>query len=245
MAGEFTVRAGVDVRIDNATWIFTLDRPDRLNALDAAMVDALLAEVEEANASDARLIVFRGSGRSFCAGFDLSKLEAQSEADLLLRFVRIEMLLQAVAMSPARTLALCHGKVFGAGADLVAACGHRVAAAGTTFRMPGLKFGLVLGTRRFAAIVGPEKARHLLEETRPFDADLACEMNFVHELAEPEAWDAIIAGAAAGVTAIDDNARKALYQVTCSVDPDKDLATLVRSAARPGLKQRLLRFAAK
>jgi len=71
----------------------------------------------------------------------------------VLRFVRIEMLLQAVATSPARTVALAHGKVFGAGADLFACCHHRIAAAGTTFRMPGLKFGLMLGTRRFAASV--------------------------------------------------------------------------------------------
>ena len=87
----------------------------------------------------ARLIVFRGNGRSFSAGFDLGDVEAQREGDLVLRFVRIEMLLQAVGTSPARTVALAHGKVFGA--DLFARCRHRIAAAGTTFRMPGLKFG--------------------------------------------------------------------------------------------------------
>ena len=137
--------ASLNVRTDGGTWIITLDRPDKLNALDAPTVDGLLTEVEKANAANARLLVFRGSGRSFCAGFDLSNLEAQSEGDLLLRFVRIEMLLQAIATSPARTLALTHGKVFGAGVDLVSVCRYRVATADTVFRMPGLKFGLVLG----------------------------------------------------------------------------------------------------
>lgn len=243
--GWLAMSGGIDLRIDGAARILTLDRPDRLNALDAAMVDRLLSELEDAHAANARLIVFRGTGRSFCAGFDLGSLETQSEGDLLLRFVRIEMLLQAVATSPARTVALAHGKVFGAGADLVAACRYRVAAPGTTFRMPGLKFGLVLGTRRFAAIVGPDRASHLLEETRPFDADLAREMNFVHQLAEPQAWEAIIAAAASGVDAIDDIARRGLYQATSTLEPDRDLAALVRSAARAGLKERLLRYAGK
>jgi enoyl-CoA hydratase len=243
--GRPAMSGGIDVRIDGTIRIITLDRPDRLNALDAAMVDRLLAEIENAHAAKARLLVFRGAGRSFCAGFDLGSLEKQSEGDLLLRFVRIEMLLQAIASSPARTMALAHGKVFGAGVDLVAACRYRVAAPGTSFRMPGLKFGLVLGTRRFAAIVGPDRATHLLEETRPFDADIAREMNFVHQLAEPQAWDAMIEAAASGVDTIDDTARRDLYQATGILDPDRDLAALVRSAARAGLKERLLRYAGR
>lgn len=239
------LRDPLDVRIDGGTWIITLDRPDKLNALDAATVDGLLAQVQKANASDARLLVFRGAGRSFCAGFDLSDLEAQSEADLVLRFVRIELLLQAIALSPARTLALAQGKVFGAGVDLVAACRHRVAAADAVFRMPGLKFGLLLGTRRFGSIVGPEAARRLLEDTSPFGAERAREMNFIHEIAESDRWDAVIAAAAGSASNLDDITRRDLYQALGTMQPDTDLAMLVRSAARPGLKQRLLRYAAK
>jgi len=236
--------SAVEVLIDDGTWVITLDRPDKLNALDAPTVDALLAAVEKANASAARLLVLRGAGRSFCAGFDLSDLEGQSEADLVLRFVRIELMLQAIVMSPARTLALAHGKVFGAGVDLVAACRHRVATADAVFRMPGLKFGLVLGTRRFADIVGHETARRLLEDASPFDAARGCAMNFIHDLADRDAWDAVIAAAARTASVLDDSARRDLYQAVSTSRPDTDLATLVRSAARPGLKQRLLRYAA-
>jgi len=240
------MNAAVEVRIDdNGTWVITLNRPDKLNALDAATVDALLAEVGKANESKARLLVFRGAGRSFCAGFDLSHLEAQSEADLVLRFVRIEMLLQAIAQSPARTLALAHGKVFGAGVDLVAACRHRVATSDAVFRMPGLLFGLVLGTRRFADIDGHERARRLLENASPFDAAQAVAMSFIHELSERDGWDAVIAAASRTASALDDDARRDLYKTLCTQQPDTDLARLVRSAARPGLKQRLLRYAAR
>lgn len=236
--------AGLDVRIDGGNWIITLDRPDKLNALDAPTVDRLLAEIEKANASNARLLVFRGSGRSFCAGFDLSNLDAQSEGDLLLRFVRIELLLQAIATSPARTLAFAHGKVFGAGVDLVAACRYRVAAAGTVFRMPGLRFGLLLGTRRFADIVGHDTARRLLEDSSPFDVERAREMKFIHDIAESSAWDSIVAAAASSAPILDDTTRRDLYQAVSTMQPDRDLATLVRSAATSGLKNRLLRYAA-
>jgi enoyl-CoA hydratase/carnithine racemase len=239
------VSPGLDVRIDGGTWIITLDRPEKLNALDAPTVDRLLAEVKKASAADARLLVFRGSGRSFCAGFDLSELESQSEGDLVLRFVRIELLLQAVATSPARTLALVHGKVFGAGVDLVSVCRHRVATSDTMFRMPGLKFGLVLGTRRFARIVGHDTARSLLEASTSFGAARACEMNFIHEIADSGAWDGIIEGAARTASALDDTARRDLYQAISTLQPEADLAALVRSAARPGLKQRLLQYAAR
>ncbi|MCR2153265.1 hypothetical protein NSX49_23710, partial [Salmonella enterica] len=76
------------------------------------------------------------------------ELDAQSEGDLLLRFVRIETLLQRVAASPCLTVGLAHGRNFGAGVDLFGACKWRVSAPDASFRMPGLKFGLVLGTRR-------------------------------------------------------------------------------------------------
>jgi enoyl-CoA hydratase/carnithine racemase len=235
----------VDVQADGSTRIFTLNRPDKLNALDDSTVDALAAEVERANASDVRLMVFRGTGRSFCAGFDLSRLQELSEAELLMRFVRIELLLQAICESPAQTLALAHGKVFGAGVDLVAACRYRVAAHDTMFRMPGLKFGLVLGTRRFADLVGAEPARRLLEGTSPFDTGQALAMGFLHEVAETGRWDAVIAGAATMAASLDDRARQDLYRAVSTLQPDRDLATLVRSAARPGLKDRLLRYAAR
>lgn len=229
----------LDVQVVDTTWTFTLNRPDKLNALNAPLVDALLKAVAAANTGGARLLVFRGQGRSFCAGFDLSDLESQSEADFVLRFIRIELLLQAIGASPARTLALAQGKVFGAGVDLLAACHERIATRETVFRMPGLKFGLVLGTRRFGDIVGVETARQILEEVRPFDAELAREMGFVHEIAGLERWPALIERARAKASALDDESRAALTDALGRHQPHLDLSTLVRSAARFGLKDRL------
>ncbi len=223
---------------DNASLI-TLNRPEKMNALSAGLVDALITAVDDAHARRSDLIVLRGMGRNFSAGFDFGGYEAQSEGDLLLRFVRIEQLLQKVATSPAVTLALAHGKNFGAGVDLFGACALRVAAPGATFRMPGLKFGLVLGTRRYAEIVGKQVARDILTQTRTFTAEEALQHGFVTGLAAPDDTEACIARSLDAALALTPSARAQLHQALAPSTLDADLASLVRSAAEPGLKDRI------
>ncbi|WP_454690148.1 enoyl-CoA hydratase/isomerase family protein [Achromobacter aloeverae] len=234
-------RDGGLVRVEqreHATLI-TLDRPEKMNALSAGLVEELIAAVDEAHARRSDLIVLRGAGRNFSAGFDFGGYEEQSEGDLLLRFVRIEQLLQKIATSPAVTLALAHGKNFGAGVDIFGACALRVATPGASFRMPGLKFGLVLGTRRYAGIVGKQVAREVLTRTRVFDAEEALRHGFATELAAAEEHDACIARALEAALALAPAARAQLHQALAPDTLDADLASLVRSAAEPGLKQRI------
>jgi enoyl-CoA hydratase/carnithine racemase len=238
------VTTSLEVSHDDGTWTFTLSRPEKRNALSADLVERLIDAVGKAHALHARILVFRGEGKNFSAGFDFSDLEAQSEGDLLLRFVRIETLLQAVASSPCVTVGLAHGRNFGAGVDLLAVCRHRCASPNATFRMPGLKFGLVLGTRRFATIVGAEKARHILENTSTFSAAEALAMGFLHRTAEPENWTDVVQSAKAAADALDPLSRAALYRVLAQSGDDTDMAELVRSAARPGLKARIAQYIA-
>src|SRR3546814_3561918 len=106
-----------------------------------------------------------------------------SEGDLVLRLIRIETLLQTVWHLPFPTLALARGRVFGAGADLFCACSRRIAAPDTSFRMPGLGFGIVLGTRRLMARVGADAARSIQNETRTFDAAEALRLGFATAVA--------------------------------------------------------------
>lgn len=124
-----------------------LNRAEKLNAFNAELVDGLMHAVRTAHEDGTRLLVITAEGKGFSGGFDLNDLDAQSDGDLLLRFVRVEELLQAVHHAPFATLALVHGACYGAAADLVAACHFRVAAPDARFRMPGLRFDLVLGTR--------------------------------------------------------------------------------------------------
>lgn len=227
------------------TVVATLDRADKMNALSAPLVEALLALVEASARDGTRLLVLRGNGRNFSAGFDMAGHDAQTEGDLLLRFVRIEQLLQAVRHAPFDTMALAHGRNFGAGVDLIAACAHRVATPEATFRMPGLRFGLVLGSRLFAQRVGGERARQVLEISQTFAAQDAQAWGFLTAVAPQERWDAMIEEAAAAVAHLPAGSAARLYAVTTPDTRDADLAELVRSAAQPGLKQRIAEYLAQ
>ena len=220
----------------------TLNRPAKANALSASLVEALINAVEYAQTDGTRLLIFEGNGSHFCAGFDFSGYDEATEGELVLRFVRIEHLLQCVHHAPFATLALAHGKIFGAGADLVCACSTRVAAPGTTFRMPGLRFGLVLGTRRLAHRIGAEAARDILQTSRTFDAESAQKLGFITRIAAQSEWPALIEAARETSAALTQPARARLHEQTVVDTRDADMAALAQSASVPGLKERIRIF---
>ena len=224
------------------TLFLTLDRPEKMNVLSATLVEALLAEVDAAYRDGTRLLVLRGNGRNFSAGFDFGGVEAQSEGDLLLRFVRIEQLLQSLYHAPFDTLALAHGKNFGAGVDLFGACTLRIAAPEASFRMPGLQFGLVLGTRRFATQVGAERARAILQASHTFGTEEALGLGFVHRSVDAEEWPDLVVEAEQAATGLAPATATRLGGVLRTDTRDADLADLVRSAAEPGLKARIAAY---
>lgn len=227
------------------TLTLTLARPEKMNALSAALVEALITQVEAAYTDGTRLVVLRGEGRNFCAGFDFTDYAQQSEGDLLLRFARIEHLLQSTHHAPFDTLALAHGRNFGAGVDLFGACARRVAAPATSFRMPGLRFGLVLGTRRFARQVGDDCARDILQASKTFDAEEAINMGFIAGIADVAEWPNVVVQAVASSMALTDAAQSRLITATRVDTRDADLADLVRSAAAPGIKARIAAYLAE
>lgn len=225
-------------------WTFTLNRPDKRNALNPVTVEALISGVEQAHRSKADLLVFRGEGKSFCAGFDFSDFDDVSEGELLWRFVRIEQLLQLIHGSPALTMALAQGKNFGAGVDLLASCKHRVGSADATFRMPGLKFGLVLGTRRLGALVGQEIARQIQQVAATVTAERATEIGLLSQVAEQQHWHDLVARQLACAVSLSSEARADLYDVLGYASYEQDMARLVQSVVRPGLKDRIAAYRA-
>jgi enoyl-CoA hydratase/carnithine racemase len=225
-------------------WTLTLQRPEKRNALSYDLVEALLDTVQDAHDRRVPVLAFQGAGKNFCAGFDFSDLSFVSEGDLLIRFVRIELLLQAISTSPCLTIGFAHGKNFGAGVDLLAVCRRRVATDDATFRMPGLKFELVLGTRRFAAIVGKETATDILSCSKTFAAEEARAIRFVHELAKQDEWPKILSDATSTASLLPLTSRAALYAEVSDLQADADMASLVRSAALPGIKERIAAYLA-
>ena len=223
--------------------VLTLNRPSAANALSPSLVEAIYSEIT--GAKDVRLCVIRGNGRHFCAGFDLSDIEAISDGDLLWRFLRIELMLQAVHHAPFPTIALAHNQVVGAGADLLAACWKRVVAPDVRLKMPGWNFELALGTRRLARLIGPDTARDLLIDTRTMGAaeSLSCKLST--DIIEPEQWDQLVEDLLERTRALPQKALENMLSLTVNDSRDLDLAAIVHTAGQPGLKERIMSYREK
>ncbi len=220
----------------------TLNRPQKANALSASLVEALLNAIEYAYTDGTRLLILDAHGDHFCAGFDFGGYLDASEGDLVLRFVRIEHMLQQLYHAPFATLALAHGRNFGAGADIVCASSMRVAAPGTTFRMPGLRFGLVLGTRRLCGRLGADAAREVLATSRTFTAEEALHLRFITRVAAQSEWPAFIEAARRETAVLTQPALARLNEQTSTDTRAADMAALALSASVPGLKERIRQF---
>ena len=235
---------------DGPALYLQLNRPDKGNALSAALVAALTEAVEAATRDDSlRLLVLSGAGRHFCTGFDLSDLDTETDDSLLARFTRVELLLQAVHTAPFTTLALAHGRTMGTGADLFAACSERWIIQDATFAFPGASFGLVLGTTRLANLVGALHAADWIQAGGAIDAGTACASGLATRRTEAGATDAERARLLARVSRLDTVTQRGIQS---AIDANQrprgnagdaeDLARLVRSAARPGLRERIAAY---
>lgn len=236
--------------------VATLAQPARGNALSESMVEDLIARISECIADGStHTLVLNSTGSHFCTGFDLGtqppppQVAPESQAEgtrslaatdgpLLWRFARIEHLLSLLWNAPLRTVAIAQGRTWGAGADLFAACDLRYATAQTEWRFPGAGFGLVLGTRRLASLVGQGRAMDWVAHGRRIDATNAMSAGFATGLLEdPIQWREHLP-----LLAVD---RSTYAQLKAATRPDfsqADLAALVGSAALPGLADRLEKY---
>ncbi len=223
-----------------------LNRPQCANALNDAMVDALVGVLEgESAVSETRALVIEGSGKNFCGGFDLADIELLSDGDITLRFLRIESLLQRLYHAPYLTIACAQGSAVGAGADIFTACDYRIAAPGAGFRMPGWQFGIALGTRRLCDRIGSQTARDLLATSRTLTADAALECSFATHVVQPESWPSSIEAIVRESATTSISALAELHKVTAADHRAADMAALVTSALQPpSLKVRLLAYVA-
>jgi enoyl-CoA hydratase/carnithine racemase len=228
----------MSIAVEGGVATVWLDRPERGNALSAGAVEALRAAVTGAEDDGAvHTLVFRGRGRHFCTGFDLSDLESETDASLGERFAALEKLLQAVWHAPMRTVAVATGRAWGAGADLFASCDIRAAAPDMTIRFPGTAFGILLGTRRLAELVGWDRARALVTEGAMLDAAAALAASLATDVVEGDI-DAWLRPRCAPPVAD----RRTLAAIRSATRPDRrdeDMRTLRASASAPGLRQRI------
>lgn len=223
----------------------TLARPERGNALGPDLVEALLAAVQGACADDSvHTLVLRGEGRHLCTGLDLSDLDQCRDGDLLHRLVRIETLLSALWHAPLRTVAVAQGRTWGAGADLFATCEVRLAQVDATFRFPGAQFGIVLGTRRLAERVGADAARAMTTGGGEWRAPQAQAAGLVQQAIDDGTSTNDLLATACLAPAVSPSTAAALRAASRTDLRDADLAALVRSAAQPGLVDRIRTYRA-
>lgn len=235
---------------DDGVAIATLSHAARGNALSEHMVETLIDRISDCiEDRSMHTLVLNATGSHFCTGFDLGAQSSsqaterpEGESDfaamdgpLLWRFARIEHLLSLLWNAPIRTVAVAKGRTWGAGADLFAACDLRYASQQTEWRFPGAGFGLVLGTRRLASLVGQGRAMDWVAHGRRINPNDAMESGFATALLEdPEQWREHLPA-----LAVD---RSTYAQLKAATRPDLsqgDLASLVRSGALPGLATRL------
>lgn len=235
-ASELIVTRPVD-----GTMVVTIDRAAKRNALDANLVECLHEALDAAAIANAHLLCLRGAGVSFCTGFDLSDLDSETDGDLLLRFVRIEMLLNRIYNAPFVTLALAHGDVRGAGADLFAACERRFVVDDARFCFPGAALGAVAGIGRLVSRVGRDHGREIMRSGRELGADEALAIGLASGLVTRADVDSLLTRESAAASRLDRETIAALHAVRAR-DGAEDLAHLTMSAARPGLKDRILAY---
>jgi len=149
-------------------WI-TLNRPEKLNAITKPMTAELLLATDKAQCDDeVRVIVVKGAGRAFSAGFDLEfdekpdltdeeklqelKAELHADFDLIMRFWH----------SPKPTVAAVHTYCLGGAMELAIACDITIAATGCRFGEPEVKFGSGAVAMILPYICGPKRAKEIL-----------------------------------------------------------------------------------
>ena len=169
--------------------IWTINRPEKRNALDQAMIDALheRLEVAEGDAS-LRCVILTGAGdRAFVAGADIAQLRERRAPDALAGINA--NLFDRLSRLRCPTIAAVRGFALGGGCELAMACDIRLAAEDARFGQPEVKLGIMAaagGTYRLPALVGLGMARELLFTGRIIDAAEALRIGLVNRVVAPD-----------------------------------------------------------
>ncbi len=170
----------------------TLHRPDKGNAYDQALLDALLDEVTRLGADPAvRAVVLRGSGKHFCVGAEIGAAAPAQEGPR----TTIPALCVALDALPKPTVALVHGACIGGGVALLSCCDIVLAARGAFFSLPEVRLGFAPGPLipLFLRAIDARSLRRYLLSGERFAAEEAMRVGLVHELCEPEGAGAALA----------------------------------------------------
>jgi len=213
----------------------TLNRPERLNALDQAMVDALHASLDfYSPASEVRAVVICGTGdRAFAAGADIAQLRERRAADALLTINAA--LFDRVARFHSPTIAAVRGYALGGGCELALACDLRVAGESARFGQPETGLGILAGAGaawRLPALIGVGRAREMLYTGRLVDAAESLRIGLVNSVVKDDEVLAAAREMARAIAGNDPLATRLTKQCLQLVDGDLDAMRRFAGAAQ-------------
>ncbi len=162
----------------------TINRPDKLNAINDALMGALGKAVDQVRArDDVAGAVLTGAGRAFVAGADIAELQRKTPIEAHAMSRRGQALFRHIEMLAKPVIAAVNGFALGGGCELAMACHVRIASEHAKFGQPEVKLGIVPGyggTQRLPRLVGAGRALQLLLTGDTIDAAEALRIGLVN-----------------------------------------------------------------
>lgn len=184
----------IKVEKSGAVAILTINRPDKLNALNKQVhAEAVAALDELKNDDDVRVLVITGSGeKSFVAGADIGEFKDETPMSQRATF-HAKTLFNSIDNFPKPVIAMVNGFCLGGGNELALACDLRIAAENAKFSQPEINLGLIPGgggTQRLTRLIGEGRSMEIMLTGDMIDAETAYKfglVNHVYPAAELEA----------------------------------------------------------
>ena len=172
----------IDLAQAGDVWRVTLNRPEKANALTAAMLQELVEIAEAAQA--ARAVIITANGSVFSAGADLDEMHAGLATSPLW-----ERLSRAIAALPGLSIAALNGTLAGGAMGMVLACDIRLAVPATLFFYPVMKRGFLpqpSDSQRMQALIGPARTKLILMAGQKLTAQQALQYGLIERVVEPD-----------------------------------------------------------
>ncbi len=175
--------------------VITLNRPEKRNALNDALINSLKNALSEADKDEnLRAVVIRGAGKDFCSGADLSALQKIAESDVLENLRDAENLMELLAMIrkiKIPVIAAVNGRALAGGCGLATACDIVLATKTARFGYPEVKIGFVpaMVMAILRRNLSEKKSFELITQGFEFSADEAEKMGLINRVFDDETFD--------------------------------------------------------
>lgn len=177
--------------LENGILTITINRPDKLNALNAAVFTELDWAMDEViENKDIHSVIITGAGqKAFVAGADISEFNSLNKQEAMDLSQRGQDIFLKIEKSPKPVIAAVNGFALGGGCELAMACHFRIASTNAKFGQPEVNLGLIPGyggTQRLTQLIGKGRSLELLMSASMIDAKTAHQYGLVNHVTEPE-----------------------------------------------------------